>query len=157
MCCKFYYSVQRWVLSFFYSKEPVVYQSIINNHTEIELISASQYIRKNKLWQNEPARFLNDDEINTIVTEKVEMPWLWIGAKYPFGESDMTQTLNEFVVSGNVITPELLEQAYPFHYSWSILDSATFKLVDFPGNGITIHASRTENTEEKNEEVKTTE
>jgi hypothetical protein len=82
------------------------------------------------------------------------MPWLWVGANCPFGESDMTDSLNEFAVSGNTITPELLEQVYPFHYNWSILDSATFKVVDFPDNGITIHASRTEIIEEKNSEVK---
>jgi hypothetical protein len=154
-CCRCVHTTKRQLLSLIFSKEPVVTQETDNHVTKVESVSLDRTIRRFKIWK-EASRFLDDSEIDIILNEKVESPWLHVLAKSPFGEMNMTDTLNQYLVSGNVITPEFLNRQFPFHYDWSYLDAVTFKELYFPSGGITIHAPRVETITQENQEDKDT-
>jgi len=68
----------------------------------------------------------------------VRSPWIWVGDRET--EIDLTRTFDKFLVAGNRITKELV-----YHYvrvtprtKLMYIQSATFKELDFPGDGITI-------------------
>jgi len=154
-CCKCLHTTKRQLLSLIFSKEPVVTQEILGRITKIESVSLDRSFRRFKIWTENP-QILDDSEVEAILNEKVESPWLHVLAKSPFGEVDMTNTLNQYLVSGNVITPDFLNRQFPFHYDWSYLDAVTFKELYFPSGGITIHAPRVETVTQKNQEDKNT-
>lgn len=61
-------------------------------------------------------------------------PWIWVGN--PETETDLTRTLDKYLVVGNVITAELVEHILPGR-KLAYVDK-TFKQMDFPGDGIAI-------------------
>lgn len=140
-CCRGIHSAKRQVLSYFYSKEPVVnktYEQVGSFYlSKIESVSLDETIVLYKISKTP------DDDF-TITHKKIEEPWLWIGAKTPFGDMDLTERMRQFFVPGNHITIELLELLYPSFYEWVYLDPVTFKEVEFPIEGITINAARVE-------------
>jgi hypothetical protein len=148
-CCKCLHTTKRQILSLIFSKEPVVTQEPGIYVTKIESVSLDRKVRKFKIWRGD-SRILDNSEVHTILNEKIESPWLNVSAKSPFGETNMTDTLNQYLVSGNVITPEFLIRHFPFHYDWSFLDAVTFKELYFPSGGITIHAPRVETITQEN-------
>ena len=166
-CCKLGHSIQKQILSLWYSKEPVVYQTVYYRNssidsdffpipqdivamTEIKSVSITDTVVKYKIWKDK-VEYLSVKELEDVLNEDVVDPWLWIGASTLFKVEDMTSAIQPFVVSGNTITLEMLEKFYPCHYNWKYLDTVTFKEVDFPMDGITIDATRVEVPEEKNE------
>ncbi len=143
----------RRILSLWYTKEPVVYQRVDQNITTIKSVSLDNAITKYKIWDNEEqARLMNATEATYILNEKVELPWLWIGAESLNGRADMTNSFEPYLVSGNTITSEFLQSIYPLYYDWKYLDPVTFKEVDFPDAGITIDAPRVERPTEESQE-----
>jgi hypothetical protein len=142
-CCRCLHTTKRQLLSLIFSKEPVITRETGIYLTKIESVSLDKTIRKFKIWRDN-SRILDDSEIHTILNEKIESPWLYVSANTPFGKVNMTDTLNQYLVSGNIITPEFLNRHFPFHYNWIYLDSVTFKELYFPSGGITIHAPRVE-------------
>lgn len=168
-CCRLGHSIQKQILSLWYSKEPVIYQTVyyrsssldsgfytipenITAVTEIKSVSLTDQTVKYKIWENE-VEYLDKEELEQIMKEDVIDPWLWIGASTLFKDEDMTSTIQPFVVVGNKITLEMLEKFYPCHYKWKYLDTVTFKEVDFPVDGITIDATRVEVPKEEDEKV----
>jgi hypothetical protein len=144
-CVRIAHSVLRRILSLWYTKEPVVYQRVDQNITTIESVSLDRIITKYKIWDNEDqARVMNPTEATYILSGKVELPWLWVGANSATGRTDMTDSFQPYLLPGNTITPEFLKSKYPYYYDWKYLDPVTFKEVDFPNTGITIDASRME-------------
>lgn len=61
-------------------------------------------------------------------------PWIWVGN--PQTETDLTRTLDKYLVVGNRITRELVEHILPGR-TLAYVDK-TFKQLDFPGDGIVI-------------------
>ena len=154
-CCKTGHSLKKWVLSYWYPKEPLVYQSTYGDISILSSVSVDERIRKYKIWKDD-IKILSSSEIYDLLHTKVNSPWLWIGASTVFGETDMTTSLDQYIVSGNHITPEILSRNYPYHWDWKYLDPVTFKEVDFPKEGITIDAPRVERVEKESEKVETT-
>ena len=153
-CCRAIHSLQRQVLSLFYSKEPVVYQYTCDNTTVIEAVSLDRRITKYKLWEGEPD-LVSHEEAETILFNRPEPPWLWVGASFFSDTIDATNELEPYIVDGNTITYELLNEKFPVYSDWKYLDAETLEEVDFPSEGITIHATRVETSEEEDEKVET--
>jgi hypothetical protein len=170
LCCQLGYSIKRRILSLFYSKEPVLTQNvnfIRNNSTVPELtwitiipensmilttvqsVSVDHSKKRYRIWQSGECYItLSNQDIRNILEDKPEKPWLWVGAILEGASIDMTNELEELVVRGNKITPWVLSVLYPNHSSWKYLDPVTFKEVEFPVDGITIHDPRMENDTE---------
>jgi hypothetical protein len=155
-CCRKTHSIKRRILSYCYPKEPVLYQSTYGDISILASVSIDERIRKYKIWKD-GIDVLSVDEIESILHHSVRAPWLWIGCTTIFGETDMTSTLDQYLVSGNHITPEILSRQYPYHWDWKYLDPVTFKEVDFPNEGITIDAPRVERITKESQEVESTE
>ena len=162
-CCRAVYTIKRQVLSFFYSKEPGVTQTVTAANawgaeidipfwtmiqhgnlviTKLQSVSLDNYICKYKIWKEfSILKPINNEETHSILTTTVDAPWLWVGAKYFGGVVDMTNSLKPYLVSGNILTPNLLTQIFPAHRNWVYLDPVTLKEVEFPAEGITINAA----------------
>lgn len=65
-------------------------------------------------------------------------PWVWVGDRET--EIDLTRTFNKFVVVGNRITAELAANLIRVTPKTKLIyiESGTFKVLDFPGDGLTI-------------------
>lgn len=150
-CCRAGHSIRKQILSIFYPKEPVIEQTTDSNITKIEYISSQRVTIKYRIWDKE-ARVLTNEELNQIFKEKVEAPWLSIGSQTIFGHFDNTELMEQYIVPGNTITLQFLEETYPYLYDWKYLDSETFEEVDFPAEGITINDSRMETNTETSKE-----
>ena len=150
-CCRAGHSIRKQILSLIYPKEPVVEQTTDSNITKIEYISSQRVITKYRIWDKE-ARVLTKEELNRIFKEKVEAPWLSIGSQTIFCHFDNTELMDQYIVPGNRITLNFLEETYPYFYDWKYLDSQTFEEVDFPAEGITINDSGMETNPETSKE-----
>lgn len=77
---------------------------------------------------------------NAISFKKGKAPWIWIGDVRT--ETDLTHELAKFIVHGNVIKYELLNQLMDFHIDTQIqyIDPVSLDFCDFPEEGIVIHA-----------------
>lgn len=170
LCCSVYHSIKRRILSLFYSKEPVVSQdvnfikdssvvpdltwiTIVPDNslilTTVKSVSVDHWKRRYRIWQaGECYITLTKEEARDILEDKPDKPWLWAGATLDGGVIDMTQELDELLVHGNKITPWVLGVIFPNHINWKYLDPVTFKEVDFPVDGITIHDPRVEDDTE---------
>jgi hypothetical protein len=69
------------------------------------------------------------------VSKHARTPWIWVGDRET--EMDLTRTFTKFVVVGNRITSELASALTPSP-SLMYIESGTFKVLEFPGDGITI-------------------
>lgn len=67
-------------------------------------------------------------------------PWLWVGDKE--SEIDLTRTFEKYLVVGNQITHDLVNQLIRItdRTDLTYIDATTFEIVKFPGDGITIKA-----------------
>jgi len=134
-CLSRVYSVKRRVLSYFYSKKPVIQttQDMIGPYfiTKMESICLDQSFIRYRV-----STIQNVDPVNEKITE----PWLWFGTE---GE-DYTEQIRPFLVAGNNITLDLLSVIFPGKTKWVYLDPVTFKEVEFPVEGITINAAGVE-------------
>ena len=148
LCCRAVHSVQRQILSLFYSKEPEVYQYIYEDVTVIESVSLDRRITRFKMWDAEP-KTLSDDDMKDVIENRPEPPWLWVGASYFTDTIDMTSELEPYIVEGNKITLDLLGDKFPCYSYWRYLDAETLEEVEFPSEGITIHATRVETLEKE--------
>jgi hypothetical protein len=74
---------------------------------------------------------------NPNIHKQPTTPWVWIGIKET--EEDLTETLNDYVVVGNVLKPELLNRFLqnPEH-TIQYIDSRSFDMIPIPENGIRI-------------------
>jgi len=65
-------------------------------------------------------------------------PWIWVGDRET--EIDLTRTFNKFVVVGNRITSELASNLIRVTPKTKLIyiESGTFKVLEFPGDGLTI-------------------
>ena len=117
--------------------------------TTLKSVSADHWRRRYRIWQSGQCYItLSSQDVHDIFKAKPEKPWLWIGATFDGGTIDMTEQLDELIVYANKITPWVLSIIFPNHSKWKYLDPVTFKEVDFPVGGITIHDTRVEeNTE----------
>jgi len=150
-CCRAGHSIRKQILSLIYPKEPVIEQTVDSNITKIEHISSQRIITKYRIWDKE-ARVLTTEELAQLFKEKVEVPWLSIGSQTIFGHFDNTELMDQYVVPGNTITLNFLEETYPYLYDWKYLDSQTFEEVEFPAEGITINDSRMETNQKTSKE-----
>lgn len=134
-CCRGVYSAKRQILSYFYSKEPV----IETTHEKLGpyFITRMESISLDKSYVR--YRVTNNKHVEPI-DEKIEEPWLWLGSN----GDDYTDLVRSLLVTGNHITLDLLGILFPGRTNWVYLDPVTFKEVDFPVEGITINAARVE-------------
>jgi hypothetical protein len=67
-------------------------------------------------------------------------PWLWVGDKE--SEIDLTRTFEKYLVVGNQITYDLVNQLIRItdRTDLTYIDATTFEILKFPGGGITIKA-----------------
>jgi len=91
-------------------------------------------VSKTKVWPANTAyiRESEDDRIDRLDQRPV-CPWIWIGC----GETDYTDQLTEYVVYGNWITLEFLNELFP-EDEWSYVCSKTLEKKEFPAGGIHI-------------------
>jgi hypothetical protein len=76
----------------------------------------------------------------TLAEEPVPA-WWYIGATLEDGDTlDLTETLNPFLVAGNVIRPELLRVFAPTATSFQYLHPTTFEEHVVESEGIVVHA-----------------
>lgn len=80
---------------------------------------------------------------NAISFKKGKAPWIWIGDITT--ERELTSELAKFVVHGNVIKYELLNQLMDFQTDTQIqyIDPVSLDFHDFPEEGIVIQADGT--------------
>ena len=91
-------------------------------------------VSKTKVWHCNDT-FVRETEEKRLdrLIERPVYPWIWIGC----GEKDYTLQLAEYVVRGNLITLELLDEL--FHEdNWRYICSKTLETKDFPVDGIQI-------------------
>jgi len=157
MCCRFRGLLRR-ILSFYYSKEPKIYSEVIvynpNNvkldwHTivpkdvivveKIQAVSIDDRKVCYRVWNegDEMCSLSSDDQMRYLRTGGA-LPWLWIGGDSFFKSQDRTSVIEPYIVSGNKITKDLLNNIDSSITNWHYLDPATFKEVEFPDEGITI-------------------
>ena len=67
-------------------------------------------------------------------------PWVWVGDRDT--EIDLTRTFNRFLVPGNRILLDLVQNLIQINERTNLIyiESGTFKEIKFPGDGITIRA-----------------
>lgn len=67
-------------------------------------------------------------------------PWVWVGDRDT--EIDLTRTFNKFLVPGNRILLDLVQNLIQINERTNLIyiETGTFKEVKFPGDGITIRA-----------------
>ena len=67
-------------------------------------------------------------------------PWVWVGDRDT--EIDLTKTFNKFLVPGNRILLDLVQNLIQINERTNLIyiETGTFKEVKFPGDGITIRA-----------------
>jgi hypothetical protein len=72
------------------------------------------------------------------VSKNARTPWIWVGDRDT--EIDLTRTFNKFVVVGNRITSTLASNLIRMTPTTHLMyiESGTFKVLEFPGDGITI-------------------
>lgn len=76
----------------------------------------------------------------------VNPPWVWFGYKTPAEDMiDLTQDMSQFVVNGNVITPEFVHTVFPKARYGTVLyvDSESFETVELSSHGLVIGANDT--------------
>ena len=71
----------------------------------------------------------------TPFEKEPKRPWVWVGN--PETETDLTRTLDKYLVVGNHITNELVHHILPGR-KLAYMEPKTFNQLDFPGDGITI-------------------
>ena len=71
-------------------------------------------------------------------TKNPRTPWIWVGDRET--EIDLTRTFSKFLVVGNRITSELASNLIRVTPKTKLIyiESGTFKVLDFPGDGLTI-------------------
>ncbi len=76
----------------------------------------------------------------TLSMRKGKAPWIWIGDAT--SERELTSELAKFIVAGNVIKYELVNQLMDFHIDTCIqyIDPVSLDCKDFPEEGIVIEA-----------------
>lgn len=170
LCCSIYHSLRRRILSLFYSKEPVLSQDVqfVKNSpvvpnltwitvvpedsmilTTVKSVSLDHWSKRYRIWQAGDCYItLTKQEVRDIFEDRPDKPWLWIGATLEGASIDMTSELDDLIVYGNKITPQVLSVIYPNYSNWKYLDPVTFKEVEFPVDGITIHDPRVEDDTE---------
>jgi hypothetical protein len=89
-------------------------------------------ITKTKVWHHEDV-FVRDFDRYERLDEKPKCPWIWIGS----GETDYTKEVSQYVVHGNLITLELLQEVFR-EIDWSYICAESFDRKDFPVDGIQI-------------------
>jgi hypothetical protein len=89
-------------------------------------------ITKTKIWNSEDV-YVRDSERYERLDEKPRCPWIWIGT----GETDYTKEVSQYVVHGNLITLELLQEVFR-EIDWSYICAESFDKKDFPVDGIQI-------------------
>lgn len=79
----------------------------------------------------------------TITMRKGKAPWIWIGDITT--ERELTSEMKKFIVPGNVIKYELINQLMDFHVDTQIqyIDPVSLEFKDFPEDGIVIEEDDT--------------
>jgi hypothetical protein len=79
--------------------------------------------------------------VRTPFEQTARCPWIWVGDRTT--EIDLTRTFNRFLVPGNRIRMELVEQLVHINERTDLLyiESGTFKELKFPGEGLLIKAN----------------
>ena len=158
-CFRNIQNCKRQILSFWYSKEPVLIVKrkthYLGDHEEIDwiarvprnviiveqysLVSLDKSIVKYKVWNSEQHYAKpSDAEIKNNLKLRAKRPWYWIGGKDEYGNHlNATDLLDPYILGGNRITLGLLHLLNPKICVWHFLDE-TFNEIEFPMCGITI-------------------
>jgi len=106
---------------------------------KVEAVSIDDRKTRYKVW-NEGDRVVmtSTEEKIRLLHSRGTLPWLWIGGDNNYTSQDRTRVIEPFIVPGNRITKELLYDIDPSISTWNYIDTATFKEVEFPKEGITI-------------------
>ena len=98
------------------------------------------FLRVEKHREGDAVRFVVPPREVDPFARHAKIPWLWIGITEDLG--DYTEDLANYMVPGNVITPELLRVLFPEIAEQPIryLCSTSWEMKEFPSGGITIDA-----------------
>lgn len=112
----------------------------------VEFEQAMTRVPKDALYFSEvaPGKFrvlYEDDEVEPYAGDPdapVRVPWLWIG--HAPSETDLTRTVQKYVIPGNFILLDLLEYLLgrPVDDGFMYMDAKTMELRKFPVEGIRI-------------------
>lgn len=112
----------------------------------VEFQQAMSRVPEDSLYFNEVAPnkvqvLYEDDEILPYEgdpTEPIQVPWLWIG--HPTSETDLTHSLEKYLLPGNFILLDLLIHlmGQDIQDGFMYMDAQTLQLRKFPVEGIRI-------------------
>ena len=92
--------------------------------------------KKYKVWYpNQIFTRTTYEQAKELLNKKPLVPWLWIGSNE---NEEVSSKLDEFMVVGNIITLELLNDLFPSIIKFKYLCPSTLELQDFPISGIQI-------------------
>ena len=165
-------SAKQWLMSGFYSDTKVYcseniikqlqypptevqWKAIVPNNVilleRIVVEYSGNIITKFKVWYfGELYKKLTHDEIVMYFDTPVHTPWLWIGGS---DGVDRSAELEPYILSGNVITPQLLSVIDKSITSWAYLCPETFERIDFPDDGIIIRSNVNSGMESSSKEM----
>ena len=97
---------------------------------------------KIKLWYpGQLYKELTYDETIEVFNKYIKKPWLWIGGYIGEELKDITSQVDAYVVSGNVVTIDILNRINPEIKVWIYSCSKTLEVINFPSEGIIIDDS----------------
>ena len=163
------HKIKKWFLEFCYSKEPeynaieyfshslgssdVTWSSTVPSE-RFYFYSINQNFQgfittKTMIWYAGQTIFYPTESIGNTLLGKIfntpiKTPWLWIGDS----TNDMTNRMEEYVVAGNVIKPDLLKYIDSTIEKWYYMDPSTLEVVEFPTDGITIEHDNSQSKED---------
>ena len=92
--------------------------------------------KRYKVWYpNQLFTRTSHEQAIKLLNKKPLVPWLWIGSSE---DEEVSSKLHEFMVVGNIITLELLNDLFPSIMKFQYLCPLTLELQDFPISGIQI-------------------
>jgi hypothetical protein len=92
--------------------------------------------KKYRVWYpNQLFTRTTHEQAIKLLNKKPLVPWLWIGS---CEDEEVSSRLDEFMVVGNIITLELLNDLFPSIMKFQYLCPSTLELQDFPISGIQI-------------------
>lgn len=122
----------------FHNEEWIEHDTIVPK----DCVYVCEYLDKEKK-RKATVQYEGEQIRHDVSTRKGKTPWVWIGDITT--ERELTSELAKFIVHGNVIKYELLNQLMDFHVDTQIqyIDPVSLDFHDFPEEGIVIQADGT--------------